>query len=154
MAPWPTSATARSSSACLRPVMKTFAPSEANRLAVASPMPLLPPVTTATLPSSLPIEPPPFGCEVGTGGMIEHAFFAASTYLFVSIHRISRASPPRLLASSPLTASLEQLRGKCTEIMPPVDPGVSAAADVDLVLDPPLLEHFRERLRAGREGVS
>ena len=36
-----------------RPVMKTYAPSsETNRCAVTRPMPLLPPVMTATLPSS------------------------------------------------------------------------------------------------------
>ena len=44
--------TAASSSACRRPVMKTCAPSAMNRLAVASPMPLLPPVTKAIFPSS------------------------------------------------------------------------------------------------------
>ena len=38
-----------------RPVMKTYAPSATNRFAVASPMPLLPPVTSATLPSSFPL---------------------------------------------------------------------------------------------------
>src|ERR1700686_3114133 len=37
----------------LRPRMATFAPSSCNRFAVASPIPLLPPVTTATFPSSL-----------------------------------------------------------------------------------------------------
>jgi hypothetical protein len=35
--------------------MKTYAPSLTNRLAAASPMPLLPPVMIATLPSSKPI---------------------------------------------------------------------------------------------------
>src|SRR5277367_13268 len=35
--------------------MKTYAPSATNRCAVARPMPLLPPVITATFPSSLPI---------------------------------------------------------------------------------------------------
>src|SRR5580692_6808846 len=35
--------------------MKTYAPSSTNRFAVASPMPLFPPVTTATLPSSFPL---------------------------------------------------------------------------------------------------
>src|SRR5580658_9579260 len=33
--------------------MKTYAPSDTNRLAVASPMPLLPPVTRAIFPASL-----------------------------------------------------------------------------------------------------
>jgi hypothetical protein len=36
-------------------VMKTYAPSATNRLAVANPMPLLPPVTTATFPSNFPM---------------------------------------------------------------------------------------------------
>src|SRR5258707_10222535 len=35
-----------------RPVMTTCAPSATKRMAVARPIPLLPPVTTATLPSS------------------------------------------------------------------------------------------------------
>jgi hypothetical protein len=39
----------------LRPVMATRAPSRMNALAVASPMPLLPPVTTATLSLNLPL---------------------------------------------------------------------------------------------------
>jgi hypothetical protein len=33
--------------------MKTYAPSDTNRLAVASPIPLLPPVTRAIFPESL-----------------------------------------------------------------------------------------------------
>src|SRR5215813_3749459 len=44
--------TASSSSAWRRPVTKTWAPSATNRRAVARPMPLLPPVMTATLPSN------------------------------------------------------------------------------------------------------
>src|SRR5262245_1317037 len=48
----PICVTAASRSACRRPVMKTWAPSATNRRAVARPMPLLPPVMTATLPSS------------------------------------------------------------------------------------------------------
>ena len=36
--------------------MKTYAPSFTNRFAVASPMPLVPPVTSAIFPSSLPME--------------------------------------------------------------------------------------------------
>src|SRR5260221_4920466 len=51
----PISFSAASSSSCRRPVMKTYAPSATNRFAVASPMPLFPPVTTATLPSSFPL---------------------------------------------------------------------------------------------------
>src|SRR5262249_10282334 len=49
----PISLTAASSSACRRPVMTTLAPSATNRLAVARPLPLVPPVTTATFPASL-----------------------------------------------------------------------------------------------------
>src|ERR1700736_4939670 len=48
----PTFFTAASSSSWRRPVMNTNAPSAAKRWAVASPIPLLPPVTTAVLPSS------------------------------------------------------------------------------------------------------
>src|SRR5437899_3143364 len=51
--PFPIVLTASSSVFLLRPEMATLAPSSCKRLAVASPMPLLPPVTTATFPSSL-----------------------------------------------------------------------------------------------------
>src|SRR6266436_2510476 len=44
--------------------MKTWAPSSAKRWAVASPMPLLPPVMTATFPSSFFGMPrPPLLCD-------------------------------------------------------------------------------------------
>src|ERR1700751_1245853 len=46
---------AASSPSRLRPVMNTDAPSAAKRLAVARPMPLVPPVTTTTLFSNLPV---------------------------------------------------------------------------------------------------
>src|SRR5580693_5610389 len=45
--------TAASSSPLRRPVIKTYAPSATKRCAVARPIPLLPPVMTATFPSSL-----------------------------------------------------------------------------------------------------
>src|SRR6266545_4023716 len=48
----PLSFAAASSSRCRRPVMKTCAPSATNRCAVARPMPLVPPVMTATLPAN------------------------------------------------------------------------------------------------------
>src|SRR5438270_7857111 len=51
--PFPMVLTASSSVFLLRPVMTTLAPSSCRRFAVASPMPLFPPVTTATFPSSL-----------------------------------------------------------------------------------------------------
>src|SRR5882757_9606972 len=51
----PISFSAASSSAGRRPVINTCAPSATNRFAVARPMPLFPPVTTATLPSSFPL---------------------------------------------------------------------------------------------------
>jgi hypothetical protein len=54
----PISLTASSSASCLRPVMKTKAPSSTNNFAVASAIPLDPPVMTATLPSSFPIIAP------------------------------------------------------------------------------------------------
>src|SRR6202040_4443620 len=47
--------TAAFSSSSRRPVMKTDAPSAAKCLAVARPMPLVPPVTTTTLFSNLPV---------------------------------------------------------------------------------------------------
>src|ERR1700692_1980378 len=45
-------AAASFSSFSRRPVITTWAPSSTKRLAVANPIPLLPPVMTATLPSS------------------------------------------------------------------------------------------------------
>src|SRR5947207_9859437 len=51
--PFPMVFTASSRVFLLRPEIATRAPSSCRRLAVANPMPLLPPVTTATLPSSL-----------------------------------------------------------------------------------------------------
>src|SRR5260370_32657571 len=51
----PISATAAANSGSRRPVMKTYAPSFTNCFAVARPMPLFPPVTSATFPSSLPM---------------------------------------------------------------------------------------------------
>src|ERR1700691_4664613 len=48
--------TASFSSFSRRPVITTWAPSSTKRLAVARPIPLLPPVITATLPSSAPID--------------------------------------------------------------------------------------------------
>src|SRR5262245_28465432 len=63
--------TARSSSAWRRPVMKTRAPSAANRCAVARPMPLLPPVITAIFPSSFfGMVRPSWGLGVGDGEKI------------------------------------------------------------------------------------
>ena len=43
-----------------RPAMNTWAPSSTNRFAAANPIPLLPPVTTATFPSSFPMIQPTF----------------------------------------------------------------------------------------------
>src|SRR5437763_14707755 len=54
----PLSSTAAANSGARRPVTKAYAPSLAKRLAAASPMPLLPPVTRAILPSSLPMDSP------------------------------------------------------------------------------------------------
>src|SRR6266404_2703875 len=51
----PISFTAAANSGSRRPIMKTYAPSFTNSFAVARPMPLLPPVTSAIFPSSLPI---------------------------------------------------------------------------------------------------
>src|SRR6266566_7195298 len=52
--------------------MNTCAPSEANSCAVARPMPVLPPVTIATFPSSLPT------C------LLLFVFLSLSSYLFIS----------------------------------------------------------------------
>src|SRR5205085_1360067 len=52
----PISRAAASSVRWSRPVMTTRAPCSLNSLAVAKPMPELPPVMTATLPANLPIE--------------------------------------------------------------------------------------------------
>src|SRR3989454_5226859 len=51
----PIAFTAAASSGSRRHVMKTYAPSFTNCFAVARPMPLLPPVTSAILPSSFPM---------------------------------------------------------------------------------------------------
>src|ERR1700722_15396689 len=40
--------------------MKTYAPSSTNRFAVAKPIPVVPPVTTATFPCSLPMIVAPY----------------------------------------------------------------------------------------------
>src|SRR5262249_55309085 len=65
----PIRAAASSSSFLRRPVITTCAPSSTKRFAVAKPMPLLPPVTTATFPESLPMVQPPhstfLGCKRG-----------------------------------------------------------------------------------------
>src|ERR1700735_829456 len=45
--------------------MKTYAPSATKRCAVARPIPLLPPVMTATFPSSLLINALPFASTTG-----------------------------------------------------------------------------------------
>src|SRR6266404_4040787 len=65
--------TAPSSSLWRRPVMNTYAPSATNCRAVASPIPLLPPVTSATFPSSffmatdsLRVQRPGFNCYRNT----------------------------------------------------------------------------------------
>src|SRR6266404_5329573 len=47
--------TAEANSFSRLPVMKTYAPSATKRFAVARPIPLVPPVTSAILPSSLPV---------------------------------------------------------------------------------------------------
>src|ERR1700677_400315 len=61
--------TASSSSFRRRPMMKTYAPSLANSAAVASPIPSVPPVTTATLPSNLPTVVTPVGRGLGSADL-------------------------------------------------------------------------------------
>ena len=58
----PRVATAASSSACRRPKMNTKAPSSMKRFAAARPIPVAPPVMTATFPSSFPIITPSATC--------------------------------------------------------------------------------------------
>src|ERR1700682_2758704 len=60
---FPFAFTASSSSFWRRPVMKTKAPSSTKRFAVAKPIPVVPPVTTATFPCNLPILVTPFADE-------------------------------------------------------------------------------------------
>src|SRR5437762_3117745 len=60
-------------------------------------------------------------------------------------------TPSRGHATRP--GSAEQLRGEVAQVVPPVDPGVAAAADVQLVLDAVLGEDLRQRLRAGKGEV-
>src|SRR5579884_1120580 len=52
-----------------------------------------------------------------------------------------------------LGSSAEQPRREIVEVVSPVDPGVPAAADVQLVLDAVLFQHFRQLLRAGEGEV-
>src|SRR5882724_1696720 len=59
--------TASSSSFWRRPVMKTYAPSLTKSFAVASPIPSVPPMMTATLPSSLLSIIFPYSCRVLMG---------------------------------------------------------------------------------------
>src|SRR5579871_452757 len=62
----PIKAAASFSSFSRRPVITTCAPSSTKRLAVAKPIPLLPPVMTATLPSSVFMIIFPSLCGPGT----------------------------------------------------------------------------------------
>src|SRR6266571_4482205 len=55
----PISSTALSSRSCWRPVTTTVAPCATNSLAIAKPIPVVPPVTTATFPSSEKLILPP-----------------------------------------------------------------------------------------------
>ena len=57
----------------------------------------------------------------------------------------------RVLASSyfafdnwPLVSERNSFGAQLVQVVPPVDPGVAAAADVQLVLDPVLLQHLRQ----------
>src|SRR6266550_6053968 len=67
--PFPIVFTASSRVFRLRPEIATLAPSSCRRLAVASPMPLFPPVTTATFPSSLLMS---ISCHVEFRRLDEH----------------------------------------------------------------------------------
>src|ERR1700720_4255896 len=68
--------TASSSSFWRRPVMKTYAPSLTKSFAVANPIPSVPPVMTAVLPSSLLVTVFLRCCGAGTLGL--RSFFIRS----------------------------------------------------------------------------
>src|SRR5205823_6267036 len=59
--------------------------------------------------------------------------------------------PPDLPSSEDLSS--EQLRRELVQVVSPVDPGVAAAAEMELVLDPLLLQQRRQILRSGQEEV-
>ena len=67
--PAPSSAAASSRRACVRPQIVTVAPSAISAAALASPMPLPPPVTSAPYPSSAPIVSLPLSYVRGARGM-------------------------------------------------------------------------------------
>src|SRR5262249_5961861 len=100
----PTCLTASSSSAWRRPVMKTWAPSATKRRAVARPMPLLPPVMTATLPSSffdiglLRCPCGPFGEREGKGAAWPGGPGPAGSRGLYQAEQALRGDLPRLLA--------------------------------------------------------
>src|SRR5215471_8687009 len=60
-ADWPSARAASSPRSRRRPAMTTLAPCSTNKLAVCAPMPLVPPVMTATLPSSVSMALDPRG---------------------------------------------------------------------------------------------
>lgn len=70
-----------------------------------------------------------------------------------SIIRVGNETPfeDDLYGSSPTLggfASLEDPWDELAEVVPPVDPRVAAATDVNLVFDAVLVQHFRQALRA------
>src|ERR1700716_1277789 len=75
----PISFTAAANSGSRRPVMKMYAPSFTNCFAVARPMPLLPPVMSASFPSSLPMYVP---LVAGDGRPLPHQHHSAEGTVF------------------------------------------------------------------------
>src|SRR5713226_2351851 len=102
----PISFTARANSGSRRPVMKTYAPSSTNCFAVARPMPLLPPVTSAIFSSSLPMHfllgshfsllfaVTSGGLRSGSKPFIGHQPAARTTAAVTLLNLFERSKPP------------------------------------------------------------
>src|SRR6266850_3525472 len=99
----PISCAAPASSGSRRPVMNTYAPSFANCFAAARPMPLLPPVMSAILPSSLPVQASSgLACSVSPGGCTNPV-----SGRWYGIAEPLRESTPRSLETRPFVAIVE-----------------------------------------------
>src|SRR5215204_3618681 len=119
-----------------RPVMTTRAPSRANSLAVARPIPEFPPVTTATLPSSLPaISPQPFW-------FLERSFQKPAKNLVQHRERHAHHVFERLAVARRLRHELQPLQ---TAVEEPRH-GAQVAPPADLALPPAAQQRAVERL--------
>src|SRR5882724_9122994 len=131
----PISLTAAASSGSRRPVMNTYAPSRANSFAVARPIPLLPPVTSAILPSSLPMLLHLPGYE--RLGLAERPESATSLPF----------SPPR--PNALLCAKLSERTEPVLEVIGASDLAISDGLDVDRH-DPKALARMRHTEKIAR----